>query len=68
MNMQEIRDIAKERGIKSSRASKLKLIREIQISEGNFDCFATASSGECDQSACMWRDDCMVLSQKQSVS
>jgi len=68
MNMQEIKNIAKAHGIKLSNATKLNLIREIQVSEGNFSCFATAISGECDQTGCMWRDDCMTLSKKQAVS
>lgn len=68
MNMQEIKNIAKTYGIKPSKATKLKLIREIQETEGNFACFATALSGQCDQTGCMWRDDCMTLSKKQAVS
>ena len=64
MLMQEIRDIAKDYGIKTSRMKKEDLIREIQRTEGNFDCFASAASGECDQIACMWRDDCFTLAKK----
>ena len=51
MNMQEIRGLAKNLGIKTSRMSKLNLIQEIQLSEGNFNCFASAAGGECDQLA-----------------
>ena len=68
MNMQEIRDIAKNHGIKTSRMTKLKLIREIQSTEGNFDCFATPLMGECDQAGCIWRDDCLTQSKKQAVA
>lgn len=68
MKMQEIKDIAKTRGIKTSKMTKLKLIKEIQSSEGNFDCFATPVSGECDQTSCLWRDDCLTLSKKQAVA
>lgn len=64
MNMQEIRDIAKEFGIKTSRMSKVKLIHTIQLSEGNFSCFATAVSGECDQVGCLWREDCFEAAKK----
>ena len=59
MRMQEIRDIAKEQGLKTSRLGKVALVRLIQSSEGNFDCFASASDGFCDQSACLWREDCL---------
>ena len=61
MNMQEIRSIAKEFGLKTSRISKVNLVRSIQQTEGNFDCFATATDGECDQSGCLWRKDCLSL-------
>ena len=64
MKIQEIREIAKEFNIKTSRMSKMKLIQEIQISEGNFDCFASATSGECDQIDCIWRKDCFDSAKK----
>ena len=64
MNMQEIRAIAKGHGVKSARMSKLNLVHAIQRVEGNFDCFATASEGYCDQDGCIWRDDCFEAAQK----
>ena len=64
MNMQEIRGLAKDYGVKASRASKVELIQAIQIAEGNFDCFASADNGECDQLECSWRDDCFAASKK----
>lgn len=64
MNMQEIRERAKDIGIKTSRMSKVKLIQEIQISEGNFNCFASAIDGECDQFKCLWREDCFSAAKK----
>ncbi len=64
MNMQEIREIAKTIGVKSSRVKKVELIHRIQLKEGNFDCFATATSGECDQLKCSWREDCFASAQK----
>lgn len=64
MRLQEIRNIAKAHGLKTSSAKKEQLIKHIQIAEGNFDCFATARDGFCDQGACKWRDDCLKLSQK----
>lgn len=39
--------------------SKQELIRKIQREEGNFDCFASATAGECDQTMCSWRKDCL---------
>ncbi|NNG13746.1 MAG: SAP domain-containing protein [Gammaproteobacteria bacterium] len=64
MNMQEIRSVAKDFGIKSGGMSKLKLIHSIQLSEGNFNCFASAVDGECDQSQCKWRKDCFAAAKK----
>lgn len=58
MNVSEIRQIAKEYGVKPGKLSKIALVREIQRTEGNFDCFGTAISGDCDQFACLWRKDC----------
>ncbi|MFK5913849.1 MAG: SAP domain-containing protein [Woeseiaceae bacterium] len=64
MNMQEVRERAKYFGIKPSRMSKLKLIQTIQLSEGNFSCFASAVDNECDQLTCLWRNDCFAAAKK----
>jgi hypothetical protein len=64
MNMQEIREVAKDFGIKTGRMSKLKLIHTIQLTEGNFNCFASAVDGECDQLQCKWREDCFDAAKK----
>jgi hypothetical protein len=60
MKMEEIRSIAKRHHIKPAHLSKVDLVRSIQSKEGNFDCFATAASGECDQYGCIWRKDCFA--------
>jgi len=65
MKMVDIRDIAKKMGIKSGRLNKTKLIHAIQLNEGNFDCFGTAGQGECDQSVCQWREDCIPVVKKK---
>jgi len=64
MNMQEIRGLAMQRGIKSSRMSKIDLVRAIQRGESNFECFATATAGYCDQMNCLWRADCFQAAKK----
>lgn len=64
MKMQEIRDLAKEFGIKTSRMSMVQLVQSIQASEGNFSCFASAVDGVCDQVACKWRDNCFKSARK----
>jgi len=65
MNMQEIRGKAKDFGIKTAGMNKSKLIQTIQLSEGNFNCFSTAVSGECDQMKCLWRGDCLATAKKR---
>jgi len=64
MNMQEIRSIAKNHGIKTSKLTKVKLVQTIQFTEGNFSCFASAVEGNCDQLTCLWRDDCFSAAKK----
>lgn len=58
MEMEQIRSIAESQNIETGTRSKVELIKSIQTSEGNFDCFATAYAGECDQQGCSWREDC----------
>lgn len=60
MTLKEIKEMAKEKGIKVGNMKKANIIRAIQKSEGNFDCFGTATTGMCDQMNCMWREDCLV--------
>lgn len=62
MNMQEIRTIAKSHKIDSAGLSKIDIIHILQREEGNFDCYATAYDGVCDQLSCKWRADCMEAS------
>lgn len=59
MNIKEITNIAKSRGMDLGKLNKLSLIRTIQLEEGNFDCYGTAYDGECDQQQCRWRNDCL---------
>lgn len=59
MKLQEIREIAKESGIKAGKLSKAELIKTIQRAEGNNDCFAAGRVDECNQLNCLWRKDCL---------
>jgi len=63
MKFQEIKAIAKVKGIKTVNMKKPELIRTIQKSEGNFDCYGSATSGSCDQVNCLWRKDCLEFSE-----
>jgi len=67
LNLQEIKPIAKAKGINSRNLKKTELIHVIQKIEGYFDCYGSATSGFCDQMDCLWRDDCLVCSVKVSA-
>lgn len=68
MKIGDIRAIAKSRGIPTGKQTKAELIKSIQLGEGNFDCFSSAASGECDQVGCSWRDECFDAAQKGKPS
>ncbi len=59
MKIEQIREIAKGHGIKGAKLKKAELIREIQRAEGNFDCFGSERAVACDESDCLWREDCV---------
>ena len=68
MKLEELRSIAKSHHLNPSKLSKTELVKSIQSKEGNFACFATAYSGECDQTGCSWRSDCFSAAQKGALS
>ncbi|MDP5032182.1 hypothetical protein [Paraglaciecola sp.] len=59
MNLKQVSEIAKAKGIPLKKHSKTQLIHLIQHKEGNFPCVASATQGCCDQSECQWRKDCL---------
>ena len=58
MKLNQVRQMAKKHGIISVGKTKAYLIREIQVKEGNFDCFGTAMD-YCDQLTCCFRPICL---------
>ena len=58
MKADEIKEIAKKRGVKTGKMKKSEIIRAIQESEGNPTCFDTGQASECSQMNCLWREDC----------
>jgi len=60
MEMDEVKAKAKALGIKTRAIKKADLIRQIQRTEGNFDCFGTAED-YCDQLNCCFKEDCLSL-------
>ena len=65
--MKEIRESARQLGIRPARMEKVELIRAIQRAEGNFDCYGTATEEECDQEECLWREDCFRESVAEEI-
>jgi hypothetical protein len=63
LKMQDLRAIAKKHGINSFGKTKAALIREIQVAEGNFDCFGSAAE-YCDQWGCHYRPLCFDEAKK----
>ena len=59
MKIQEIRAIAKRKGVRSAKMRKGDIIRAIQEAEGNFPCFETAHDGHCDRCDCAWSEECL---------
>ncbi len=55
----ELSKLAKKFHVATSGLSKTEVIRKLQLSEGNFDCYARAAGGVCDQAECLWREDCL---------
>ncbi len=63
MKMKEVRLMAQEKGVKLPFAvTKVEAIRRLQKAEGNFDCFARAREGFCDQYQCVFYSECMSMS------
>ncbi len=58
MKMQEIKEIAKQRGVKAGTLKKAELIKSIQRMEGNVDCYGEGKADTCGQDQCLWREDC----------
>lgn len=58
MKMNEVRAIAKGLDIKSFGKSKTALIKEIQLKEGNFDCYGSVTD-YCDRHDCLFRSSCL---------
>jgi len=59
MKMQEIREIAKQRCIKTANMKKADIIRAIQREESNADCYGTDNADKCGQTECLWKSDCI---------
>ena len=59
MNMLQIREIAKEIGIKPGSLKKMELVQAVQSAEGNEACFGSGRVDQCGQDDCLWKEDCI---------
>jgi len=58
MKVCEIKDKAKQLGVKVSKKSKVELIQAVQVAENNTPCFGK-SNGQCWRSECCFISDCL---------
>lgn len=68
MNMQEIKELAKNLDIKISKKTKRVLIQEIQETEGNTSCYGSGEEINCGEMDCLWRDDCFAEAKKSKAA
>ena len=61
MNYNEIRKMAIDMGINTHRMKKHDLVRAIQKTENNMECFGTPRVDYCNEEICLWRDDCVSM-------
>jgi hypothetical protein len=61
MDMCQLREKAKNLGVKTGKMKKTELIHAIQNAEGFTACFGK-SNGYCSQEACCFRYDCLKTS------
>jgi hypothetical protein len=64
MKMHEVRALARSMGVKIGGLSKVEAIRKLQRAEGNFDCFGRAANGYCDQTGCLFHEECLSVSRQ----
>ncbi len=58
MNLIEIKQLARDRGLVPGKMRKMELIHGLQAQEGNPQCYVTNYSQDCGQPNCLWRADC----------
>jgi hypothetical protein len=60
MNMSEVRELARTAGVAAGKMRKAELIRVVQRTEGNQDCFGAEWRYDCSRLGCCWRADCLT--------
>jgi hypothetical protein len=59
MNANEIKAMAKKKGVKTDKMQKAEIIRAIQRAENNLDCYGTDRVQNCNERNCLWLSDCV---------
>ncbi|WP_432737773.1 hypothetical protein [Maridesulfovibrio sp. FT414] len=59
MARKRIEELAEKLHVDIEGLSLVEAVRLLQRLEGNFDCFARAESGFCDQTECLFYEECM---------
>jgi predicted transcriptional regulator len=57
--LREVRTIARRMGVDTRNATMIELIKAIQKTEGNKDCFRSAQALTCQEKNCLWCEDCV---------
>ena len=67
MKINEVRKIAKQMDINSYGMKKTYMIRAVQRTENNIECFGTERVEYCYEDTCLWRADCVSLNNNQKT-
>lgn len=59
-SLNQVKEMAKDLGLKFNNIKKADLIRNVQQAEGNFPCFQCDGAKEnCHEENCLWRAECI---------
>lgn len=61
MIFNEIRRMAKGKGVNTYGMGKIDTIRAIQRAEKNIECYGTQRVEYCHEDSCLWKNDCLSL-------
>ena len=67
MRLVEIKKIAQDMGIQTFGKKKTELIRAIQKAENSIECFGTERMVDCQEKACLWKNDCLALNNDRNL-
>lgn len=65
MRFHQIQRMAKGLGIETWQVKKTELVRAIQRTENNVECYGTQRVENCGEQGCLWRPDCIALNNRR---